>query len=70
MEPIVVTHKQGLILNSKAMHGNPYDGHTLKESIHGAEANSECIIDRVFPDKAYRGHNLEGKEVFISGKKA
>ncbi len=34
---LVVTHKQGLVLSSQALPGNPYDGHTLKAAVSHAE---------------------------------
>jgi len=64
---IVVTHKQGLVLSSEALHGNPFDGHTLQQSINDAELNSGKTIHRIFLDKGYRGHQVKDKEVFISG---
>lgn len=66
---IVVTHKQGLILSSEALHGNPFDGHTLKQAIDEAEQNSGICIHRLFLDKGYRGHQVKEKEAFISGRK-
>lgn len=46
----VVTHKEGFILGSKALHGNPFDGHTLKEAIEQAEGLSGTRIDKVFAE--------------------
>lgn len=66
---ILVTHKQGIVLSSEALHGNPFDGHTLKQAIEDAENNSGANIYRLFIDKGYRGHGVKNKEVFISGKK-
>ena len=66
---ILVTHKQGFVLSSEALHGNPFDGHTLKQAVADAEKNSGMGIHRLFIDKGYRGHGVENKEVFISGKK-
>lgn len=66
---IVLTHKEGLALDVRAIHGNPYDGHTLVEAIKKAEINSTIKIETVFVDKGYRGHCLEGKQVYISGQK-
>lgn len=66
---IVTTHNQGFVLSSEALHGNPFDGHTLKQAIVDAEACSQKEIRRLFVDKGYRGHKVKGKEVFISGKR-
>ncbi|MCC5832012.1 MAG: IS5 family transposase, partial [Chlamydiales bacterium] len=66
---ILVTHKQGIVLSSEALHGNPFDGHTLKQAIEDAQNNGGTSIHRLFVDKRYRGHGIKDKEVFISGKK-
>lgn len=66
---IVTTHKQGFVLSSEALHGNPFDGHTLNQAIANAEACCKTEIRRLFVDKGYRGHKVKGKEVFISGKR-
>lgn len=66
---IVTTHKQGFVLSSEALHGNPFDGHTLNQAIVDAEACCQKAICRLFVDKGYRGHKVKGKEVFISGKR-
>jgi transposase, IS5 family len=66
---IVLTHKEGFILGSEALHGNPYDGHTLKQVIENAEKISNKPIIRAFVDKGYKGHGIEDKEIFFSGQK-
>jgi IS5 family transposase len=65
----VLTHKEGIILSAKAIHGNPYDGHTLKDVIKNAESVSEAEISNIFVDKGYRGHKIKEKNVYISGQK-
>jgi len=66
---IVLTHKEGFILGSEALEGNPFDGHTLKQVIENAEKTSKKTIERIFVDKGYRGHDIKDKEVFISGQR-
>ena len=66
---LVTTYKEGLVLSSQGLHGNPYDGHTLKDALKNAEEISQKPVDRVFVDKGYKGHKVEGKEIFISGQK-
>ncbi|MGZ6540172.1 MAG: hypothetical protein ACXVEB_17485 [Bacteroidia bacterium] len=34
---LVVTHKDGLALSLQGLHGNPYDGHTLKFALQDAQ---------------------------------
>lgn len=66
---IVITHKEGLALDVRAFHGNPYDGHTLKQALSKAETNTGSQIDTAYVDKGYRGHGIEDKNIFISGQK-
>ena len=58
------------ILHAKALPGNPYDGHTLKEVIEETEALTGREIDRAYVDKGYRGHDApKPNRVFRSGQK-
>lgn len=66
---LVVTHKEGLALNIEALHGNPFDGHTLKGALEKAEKLTGHQIERTFVDRGYRGHEVKDKEVIISGQK-
>jgi transposase, IS5 family len=66
---IVATHREGLALDVRALHGAPYDGHTLEEALKQSESNSQSQIETVHVDKGYRGHAVKGKNVFISGQK-
>jgi len=45
------------ILHAKALPGNPYDGHTLKDVLEETEALTGREIERVYVDKGYRGHD-------------
>jgi IS5 family transposase len=68
---VVTTSKRGWIVGIAALHGNPYDGHTLK----GAHAQVEKLTgvkpEEIFVDKGYRGteHHPENVAVYISGRK-
>ena len=58
------------ILHTRALPGNPYDGHTLKKVIEETSSLTGCEIERVYVDKGYRGHRLTGRpRVFQSGQK-
>jgi len=58
------------ILSSKALHGRPYDGHTLCEAIDNMKKNTGINPQRIYVDKGYKGHNYAEKlRVFISGQK-
>lgn len=67
---IVLTHKEGLALNTEALHGNPYDGHTLEYAIKNTEDITGRRIDKAFVDKGYRKHGVGGNvRIFMSGQK-
>jgi IS5 family transposase len=60
------------VVHSKALPGNPYDGHTLKTVIPDLEALVGNTIERILGDKGYRGHNAPPDykfKVFTSGQK-
>jgi IS5 family transposase len=58
------------ILHAKALPGNPFDGHTLKEVITETQALTGREIERVYVDKGYQGHNApKPLRVFKSGQK-
>jgi IS5 family transposase len=57
------------VLHAKALHGNPYDGHTLGPVIAQMEALTGVQPRRIHVDKGYRGHNHPHKfRVWISGQ--
>lgn len=66
---LVITHKQGLALSAQAMHGNPYDGHTLQDSLTHSEKISGIAIETSFVDLGYKGHGVSGKQVILARQK-
>jgi IS5 family transposase len=57
------------VLHSKALHGNPFDGHTLGPVITELEKLTGIETRRIHVDKGYRGHNHKEKfRVWISGQ--
>ena len=58
------------VLHAKALPGNPYDGHTLKEVVEETQALTGREIERIYVDKGYRGHDApKPLRVFRSGQK-
>jgi transposase, IS5 family len=58
------------VLHAKALPGNPYDGHTLRDVIDQTQKLTGREIERAYVDKGYRGHDTESpRRVFISGQK-
>src|SRR5438270_9552300 len=45
------------VLHAKALHGNPFDGHTLGPVITELEQQTGIETRRIHVDKGYRGHN-------------
>lgn len=57
------TSREGFILSAVSFHGNPYDGHTLQETLTQAEKNIGSLgrLGEVYVDLGYRGHDYEGE---------
>jgi transposase, IS5 family len=57
------------VLHAKALHGNPFDGHTLGPVIAELERQTGVTTRRIHVDKGYRGHNHPEKfRVWITGQ--
>jgi hypothetical protein len=57
------------VLHAQALHGNPYDGHTLGPVIAALEALTGVEARRIHLDKGYRGHTYPNRfKVWISGQ--
>lgn len=52
---LVSTSRDSWIIGAQAVHGNPYDGHTLKEALKQAYAISGWQPEHVYCDKGYKG---------------
>jgi len=57
---IATTSKSNWIVGAHALHGNPYDGHTLERAIQQIERLTKKMPDDVIVDQGYRGHGYEG----------
>ena len=57
------------VLHAQALHGNPYDGHTLGPVIAALQKLTGVEVRRIHVDKGYRGHNHPNRfRVWISGQ--
>lgn len=56
----VTTSKNNWIVGAQALHGNPYDGHTLDGAISQAERLTGVKLQEVMCDQGYRGHDYTG----------
>ena len=58
---VAVTSKGGWFVGAKSFHGNPYDGHTLSDTILQVVRISGSRPDHVFVDQGYKGHDYSGE---------
>lgn len=66
-----VTQPKGgqFVLHAKALHGNPFDGHTLGSVVADMERLTGIEVRRIHVDKGYRGHDYPNRfKVWISGQ--
>ena len=56
---VAATSRGGWFVGALAFHGNPYDGHTLSESLEQVMRLSR-IPEHVYVDQGYRGHGWDG----------
>lgn len=61
--------KEGLVVGTRSMPGNPYDGHTLYEALEQAEILSNVKPQMAFVDRGYRGVEIDGVQIWKSGQK-
>jgi len=57
------------ILGAKAFHGNPYDGHTLKESLEQVDRITGIEFEQATCDMGYRKHDYKGKCILQIGNR-
>jgi transposase, IS5 family len=57
------------VLHAKALHGNPFDGHTLGPVVADMEKLTGVEAKRIHVDKGYRGHSYANRfRVWILGQ--
>ena len=68
---VATTSKRGWVVGIKALHGNPYDGHTLKAAHAQVEQLTGVKPTALFVDRGYRGaqHHPAETQVYLSGRK-
>jgi transposase, IS5 family len=59
------------IVGMMAIHGNPYDGHTLQTQLDQVERVTSVAVERAFVDLGYRAHDYKGEaEIFLPRDKS
>jgi IS5 family transposase len=67
--PVTAPKGGQFVLHAKALHGNPYDGHTLGPIIADLEMLTGVTVRRIHVDKGYRGHTYPDRfKVWITGQ--
>jgi IS5 family transposase len=68
---LVTTAKDPWVTAIQAVHGNPYDGALLKQSLAKSEALTQFKIQDAFVDKGFRGkaHHPEDINIVVAGTK-
>jgi len=56
---VAATSKGGWLVGAMAIHGSPYDGHTLADALEQVERVA-AKPEHAFVDMGYRGHNYKG----------
>lgn len=57
---VATTSKSNWIVGAQALHGNPYDGHTLEGAIKQIERLTGSVPKDAIVDKGYQGHGYAG----------
>jgi IS5 family transposase len=66
---VATTLKEGFIVGMRSMPGNPYDGHTLAETVEQVSILTDRMPHTVIVDRGYKGAAVEGVRILRSGQK-
>jgi IS5 family transposase len=66
---VTTTHREGLVVGARSLPGNPYDGHTLEESLEQVAALSGMEPKMAIVDRGFKGVAVEGVEIYHSGQR-
>jgi len=67
---VATTNRSNWIVASALMEGNPYDGHTLSDTLTTVERVTGVAVADAYVDKGYRGHGYTGgAAVHIAGQR-
>jgi len=66
---VATTNRDNFVVGMQAIHGNPFDGHTLSQALSQVERITRQKPERCYVDRGYRGNGVDDVSVFISGRK-
>jgi IS5 family transposase len=65
---VATTNRRNWFVGATLCEGNPYDGHTLNETLDHVQRITGVPVSDVYVDKGYRGHDYQGDaSVHIAG---
>lgn len=68
---IATTNRGNWIVGAKLLPDNPYDGHTLTETLTAIQAVTGVTVTDAYVDKGYRGHGIAGPtNVHVAGQRS
>ena len=65
----VSTNTRNFIVGAMALHGRPYDGHTLDNALDQTEILTGTKPGQAYVDLGYRGHGVDGTDVILARQK-
>lgn len=66
---VATTNRDNFVVGMQAIHGNPFDGHTLQQALTQVERLTCRKPERCYVDRGYRGNGVQDVTVLISGQK-
>ena len=66
---VATTLDEGFVVGMRSFPGNPYDGHTLRETLGQVEVLTDQRPDLAVVDRGYRGHDEDKTRALISGSR-
>ena len=66
---VATTNRDNFVVGMQALHGNPFDGHTLSGALDQVGRITSSTPERCYVDRGYRGHGVKKTAVFISGQR-
>ena len=66
---VATTLKEGLVVGMRSISGNPYDGHTLAETVEQVGILADVKPEIAIVDKGYCGIDIDGVRILRSGQK-
>ena len=66
---VVSTNTRNFIVGAMALHGRPYDGHTLDNALDQTEMLTGTKPGQAYVDLGYRGHGVDDTEVILARQK-